>query len=271
MNRCGRTEAIVDTLLDGAALSRDQVEHATTCADCARRVAQARRFEEELHRVGDALTPEPLAPILATSHAMTGGTGHAVLGRQSWWAGLGVAVAVLVTIVWAGTAVEATRLPAGGHPQDAAPDLSPYVAIATEHQLAYFDDGLIEYEEYETAVLATVACVRAAGHDVGAEMASDGMFQYVGGVGTEPNESGNLGDAIDACRGEWSMAVELAYAETIGPSPDELPAVRTVIDCLRRAGRPPTDGVRVDQLRAFIAELGPRDLASACAALLPGQ
>lgn len=134
---------------------------------------------------------------------------------------------------------------------------------ASANEKPFFADGVIEFVEYEEAVLATVECVEERGFTMHAELALDGFYQYEG------ETADHLDEALDACRQLWSRQVELTYQESQGPTVDELPAVRATMQCLIGAGHPPTGGTRPDQLRAFIAQLPGRSPARACADLLP--
>jgi len=107
-----------------------------------------------------------------------------------------------------------------------------------------------------------VACAQREGFRINPELAADDLFQY-----TFPAPDGAQA-ALDRCRQRWSQMVELAYQVSQGPSAEEFPMVREVIDCLRAAGQSPTSGIRVDQLRAFMARLPPESPGRACARLL---
>jgi hypothetical protein len=70
MSRCSRTDALLDATLSSAGLSPAEADHATTCTECARALASARRFDRALHAAGAELAPEPMPPGTATT---TGG------------------------------------------------------------------------------------------------------------------------------------------------------------------------------------------------------
>lgn len=139
---------------------------------------------------------------------------------------------------------------------------------AAENEKPYFEDGVIDFADYEEAVLATVSCVEERGFPMDIELASDGFYQYVGVANGRDDE---LADALDGCRQLWSQEVELAYHEAQGPTADDLPAVHATIQCLVDAGYPPTGGNRPDQLRTFIDQLPEESPARACADLLPSR
>ena len=67
MSRCHQTDALLDATFAGIGLTRVQAGHASACAECARALAQARAFDNELHSVGFDLTPEPMPPAPETS------------------------------------------------------------------------------------------------------------------------------------------------------------------------------------------------------------
>jgi len=63
MSRCRQTDAILDATFAGAGLTRDQGAHVTVCAECARALSDARRFDATLERIGLELAPEPAPPV----------------------------------------------------------------------------------------------------------------------------------------------------------------------------------------------------------------
>ena len=112
MSRCGQTETLLDVVFSGAGLSSGQMDHATECAECGRSLAQARRFEDELHRVGAELTPESLAPAFAMSPVATESTGGPKVRSPYRWAGAGVAAAIAISAVWVvGSALQERATP----------------------------------------------------------------------------------------------------------------------------------------------------------------
>ena len=121
MSRCAQTETLLDVVFAAAELSDGQIDHATECAECARSLAQARRFEDELHRAGTDLTPESLAPALAMSPVATESTGGSRVGSPYRWAGAGVAAAIAIAVVWVvSSALQPTAMP--GQSGDRASD-----------------------------------------------------------------------------------------------------------------------------------------------------
>lgn len=64
MTRCRQTDALLDAAFAGLDLTRPQADHPATCAECAHALAQLRRFDGELDRIGHELAPEPLLPTV---------------------------------------------------------------------------------------------------------------------------------------------------------------------------------------------------------------
>jgi plasmid stabilization system protein ParE len=60
MSRCAQTDRLLDTVFASADLARSDAEHLAVCTECSRTLAQARRFERELHRATAELSPEPM-------------------------------------------------------------------------------------------------------------------------------------------------------------------------------------------------------------------
>lgn len=243
-------------------------EHrAPQCAAC-RQAAELRLvFERDFDVAMRELAPQPLPPGTLSSPMRGVSLGLFPL--------VGAMTATLLLI---GIAVAAPRLfstgsgesPGSASPTPSVPEASPpsfeiYRQMATEAQQPYFVDGVIDAAEYRQAVESTVACVRAEGFQLRAEMADDGYYQYTG-----PGASG-LSAALDMCREEHSQQVELAYQVIHGPTEAEMPAVRATIRCLLDAGHPPTSGTRPDQLRVFIEQLSADDPGRDCGQGLPEE
>jgi hypothetical protein len=94
MNRCRETDALLDATFAGAELTREQADHATACTECAHALAQARRFDGELHRIGRQLAPEPLPSVGEITHLSTS-TGRRSMARRRTLA-VGAAGALLL-------------------------------------------------------------------------------------------------------------------------------------------------------------------------------
>lgn len=112
MSRCRQTDQLLDATFAGTDLTRVQAEHVRRCAECARAMSQARRFENELGRTALDLAPEPMpaALDLAAPLQPTPSGGRSM----SWRRGLlGAALsAVVVAVVvfgggrWLGSLLE---------------------------------------------------------------------------------------------------------------------------------------------------------------------
>lgn len=59
MSRCAQTDAILEASF-GSGITRVEAVHAAQCPECARALAVARRFENELRTAGAELSPEPM-------------------------------------------------------------------------------------------------------------------------------------------------------------------------------------------------------------------
>ena len=103
MSRCVRTDGLLEATFNGGGLSRDQIDHAVACVECARTLAQARRFEDELRRVGMDLTPESMADAIDAGAGASDGMGGRTMGWPIRWAWAAAAAgAVLIGAVWLG-------------------------------------------------------------------------------------------------------------------------------------------------------------------------
>lgn len=61
MNSCRTSRSLLEAAVSGDPASPSDVEHATDCPQCARLLAQVRRFDAELLRATDELVTEPMA------------------------------------------------------------------------------------------------------------------------------------------------------------------------------------------------------------------
>jgi hypothetical protein len=93
MSRCAQTDAVLEAAF-GAGIANAQAQHAVGCSECARALAAARRFENELHDIGSELAPVPMATAEEVLMA-TGGFDRRLHGRVRWVLGAaGTAVVV---------------------------------------------------------------------------------------------------------------------------------------------------------------------------------
>lgn len=115
MSRCARTSVLLDATFTGSGLIRAQIDHAAACAECARALAQARRFDDELRRVGLELTPEASAHAVAAN----GGVSDVMKGRTMGWPlrwawAAAAASAVVIGVVWLGSNIDESVAPGEG-------------------------------------------------------------------------------------------------------------------------------------------------------------
>lgn len=103
MSRCRQTEALLDATFAGTGFTRAEADHAAGCSECARALAQARRFDAELSRAGLELAPEPMpaAAELTRVATPTRRGGWIMTWRQSLIGGAVTAV-LLVGVIFGG-------------------------------------------------------------------------------------------------------------------------------------------------------------------------
>jgi len=99
-------------------------------------------------------------------------------------------------------------------------------------------DGVIDYQEYEKAVLATISCLRDQGFDViGPVPASGGELDYSYGGASTLEESERQGAVGVDCEETYLNYVAAAYASVIAPSAEERQErLVSYAQCLRDAG-----------------------------------
>lgn len=101
MSLCRLSDALLDASFAGTDLSRAQAEHVRECAECARATSRARRFERELGRVGEALTPEPMPAMAELAGVPVATEGYGRMWRRNL--GAAVALVALVAVVFGGS------------------------------------------------------------------------------------------------------------------------------------------------------------------------
>lgn len=104
MSRCRQTERLLDVTFSGSDLTRVQADHAVACGDCARALAEARRFDRELGRIGHDLAAEPMTatgpdPARRASTMSPPRLGHPLTWGRGRWAFVLAAVAVVLIAV----------------------------------------------------------------------------------------------------------------------------------------------------------------------------
>jgi len=220
MSRCRQTDALLDTGFAGTGLTREQADHAARCSECARALAQARRFDGELHRVGAELSPEPV-PSAVLSVMGPGGTG---MSRHRHLVALAGVAVVLVAVIfgggqWLGSALGGRldvggwfgSIPAGsaneGARREAAERAADQVLVEIERReeaefQAWFAPVLVR--TFETTLIDEVEIFLADRCDglyavTFTEADDPGMFKWVAGQGdhTEGSAQGGNADSMD--------------------------------------------------------------------------
>ncbi len=129
--------------------------------------------------------------------------------------------------------------------------LAGWLAAVSERERPLIEDGVLTFEEYQAAVLETVACFERAGVKVvhfpgygrggvgepGPRLSSRGVYSYAGAVqGTPDKRPVESAAATAACKA-GSAQVESLWAQHTAPSQVEMQAMRDYMaKCLRDAG-----------------------------------
>ena len=132
-----------------------------------------------------------------------------------------------------------------------ATELSEWLAAASPEEDALIKDGELTFEEYESAVLRSVQCIKNAGSTVvhssgygrsvapapGPRLSSRGVYSYFGSVpGTPDRRPTDAFAKIDDCV-SLSAQVAFLWAQHTAPSEAELQAMRDYMaECLRHSG-----------------------------------
>ncbi|MBA4182101.1 MAG: hypothetical protein C0506_16060 [Anaerolinea sp.] len=160
-------------------------------------------------------------------------TSHLLFGRMAGQTAAGVFLAAVL-----GAACGGSGSPSEG---TALPTLVPEAVAemrsrAGPPQLAFLEDGLVTFEEYEIAVLATVQCLDDAGIKVGRpELRFAGKYyRYESEI---PGDQADLlFPRLEACNNEWQPVVDAWYAEHIATEAEIQKARKALVKCLQAAG-----------------------------------
>jgi len=118
--------------------------------------------------------------------------------------------------------------------------IEPALAETSDYQRAILEDGDLTFQEYERALLDTVACLQDAGVRIvsGPQLQSDGRtlhFSFSGGATIAGVDA--AGQQYDICYAEHLDLVSLVWLFLDPKTEQELQAARrSLVDCLREAG-----------------------------------
>ena len=150
------------------------------------------------------------------------------------------------------------RLFADALPEGWGP-IEPVLAEASAYQRAILEDGTLTFEEYERAVLDTVACLRDADVRIvsAPSLQPDGRtleFTFTGGSSRADAEA--AGRVYDTCYAEHLDLVSLVWVFLDPTSERQLAnARREFASCLREAGvELPADSTDADFARFYESE-----------------
>lgn len=132
-----------------------------------------------------------------------------------------------------------------------ADQLPGWLAKASDIERPLIADGVLTFDEYSSAVMATVACIEDAGIDVvhpggygrggdfqpGPGLSSRGIYRYTGAITTySPTRPTGAFDKINDCK-TISAQAEFLWAQHTTPSQVEIQAMNDdMATCLRASG-----------------------------------
>lgn len=189
---------------------------------------------------------------------------------------------VLICAVALGASLALTSCTGQSQPDDDA--TKPWLdaaalaeTCADEEQIALLADGIVTFEEYESAFGRFSACVTAAGGEMAGVtlVHAGGIERYDYRVGAPPSEGAGdaddtLSTIIDGCAPRHFNAVD-AWWQTANPDAvaykqRRAAALRTpLLDCLTEAGlRMPASATLDELVSAASNDAGERDQALSC-------
>lgn len=141
------------------------------------------------------------------------------------------------------------------HNEPVPPDLAEALRGTSEFQRERLQDGKLTYEEYESAVLATVQCLRDRGVVISVEprRASGNLLQFAWASTAETDAAG--WPAYESCYREHQALIDLLWSQQNQPSEETVQRARAALaDCLREAGEDlPENPASADFRRLAIA------------------
>ena len=145
MSRCGQTGALLHAVFAGTDLTRAQEEHVRGCAECARAMSQARRFESELGRVGIELTPQPMPAAADLAATPAAPEGERMVRRRDVVGGAVAVIGIVAVLVggsqWLGSIMRGEFAPSHAPPVTAA-RAAGMVGVAPDEVLVTEDGAL---------------------------------------------------------------------------------------------------------------------------------
>jgi hypothetical protein len=157
----------------------------------------------------------------------------------------------------------------GGDEDDggARADIVEFAGTTSEYQRAILEDGVVEFEEYEAAVLETIRCIEDAGFEItGGPELRGGQFHYSWGSPGSSDPDGSRGREVGTrCAGEYSSDVQKAWLTQNMPSEEEQQrihseAARLFRECLADAGWPVDQETRAEELTSMLGAMAEEDL-----------
>lgn len=166
MSRCHQTDALLDVIFAGSGLTGAQADHAVGCAECAHALAQARRFDGELQRIGAELLVEP-TPAAAELNGLSTPTQRGewmMTARRSLIVGVGTAAVIAIALL-GGRAISGV----GGLPELFTLPLTVREAAAAlgvpEDAVVLTDDGAVAVRFDTDGLVQLVAISGAIGRE----------------------------------------------------------------------------------------------------------
>ena len=125
---------------------------------------------------------------------------------------------------------------------------------STAFQREVLSDGKLDYAEYESAVLATMSCLRNAGVEIvdGPTRAPGERLNFVFKGGPTREDADRVNDVYQRCYREYQDIVDIVWAQQHQPTEVELNEARQALArCLREAGVAVPDPAASEDLGAI--------------------
>ena len=232
MSRCPQTDGLLDAILARVDLTRSEAEHVAGCSECVRTLAQARRFERELHRASADLSPEPMPtpqevlPVMNDSERRTGAF------RRRALAGSLAAVGILVVGAFLGGEWLARVIRPDSGIQPGSVRVAAAMIGANPDHVLVTEDGVVGIREVGDTL--ELVLVRSA---------TDGLEEHI--LQILPRNTFNIiGCSEDElAQGDFAWGERQGTFEVVGPGDHVIRDHRLVVFAYDREASPADDSI----------------------------
>jgi hypothetical protein len=234
MSRCAQTDGLLDAVFASADLTRSQADHAAGCSECARALAQARRFDGELDRTGAELSPELMPAPQEVLMAVNDDDRRAGTSRQRLLVGGFAAVGVLAVAAFLGGEWLAGVIRPDAGMQPGSVRIAAAMIGANPDHVLVTEDGVVGIREVDETV--ELVLVRST---------PDGLEEHI--LDILPANTFNIIACSDdeLARGNFAWGEWPGTIEVVGPGDHVIRDRRLVVFAYDRDASPADDSIEM--------------------------